>query len=573
MAAALALGLAVMAAAPALAQGRDDDDSPGLRPLDLTRVAPAASDTDGDDGRDNARESRGSRQITVATGLRARKPSSVRLASLGLDRPPQDGLDRLMWGKTNADNAMALFARLPGKTASPTLRRQLEYVMLARAVPPGSTTDHAEALVEMRLRWLASEADAGGLADLVRQLPDQEPWLDWKRWLVLHDLINRNDIDGCDYASNRVASTLESIWHQINIFCQVVGGDVGQASFALDILADSGVDDPAYFALMDSLTGRRGDAVLPADAPIGPLNLVLMDSARVEISSAALQSAGGHRTSIDGLRYLGEDAQILIGARRFEQTSLPVGEVIADWAVLPVANVPASEALTRLTVAETGDEIALARLFVWQAVALETDKAAASDLAMRALAVDFDHGGIRSLELWVPFIDAGEADDLKALVPNAGAGAGSPEAAAWTRILGDSTGRVAAADLVSADAVDAVPVLRALERPVTEFEWHDQIAEQRALAPGGTALRFGHLLALEASADAGNKAETLLTAAVALGPAKPWHLGRDDAARLVDALMRAGLEETARGLAREIITGWVLARHFAGADGGDGASG
>ena len=575
--AALAVALAALVAAHALAphalapqafaQGREENDPP-RKPLDLTTLAPEApAEGKGLTPEEEDASSSGGERIVVSTGLRARNPATVRLASLGLDRPPVDGLDRLMWGSTDADRAIAIYARLPEMVASPVLRQRLEHIMLSRSVPPGGTVDHTEALIGFRLGWLRNHANADDLATLVRQLPNEEPWLEWKRWLAVHDLINRNDEEGCGYASERIAATLENVWHQINAFCQAIAGDVGQASFGLDILADSGVEDPAYFALMEHLTGGSGNTAVPEDAAIGPLNLVLMDSARVEISSAALQSAPDHRSSLGGLRYLGDDAQILLAARLFDRHDLAVGDIIPDWAALPEANIPASEALTALSVAGAGDEVALARLLAWQAVALEGDRGTASDLALRALSLDYRHAGGRSLELWAPFIQDSDAAYLRALLPGDDAAdqlpaAQLPESAAWSAILAESSNPVEATDLVEAGAADAVPLLRALGRKVGEIEWNDQIAVQRALAPGGASLRFGHLLALEESVAAGNKAEALLMAAAALGPLKPWDLGRDDAARLVAALMRVGLKQTARDLAREILAGWVLERHF-----------
>ena len=571
--AALLLGLAALAATPALSQGRDDNEQ-ASRPLDLTRIAP--DDAPAPDPANPGSRSGNRSQIVVSTGLRATSPSSLQLASLGLDIPDLDGLGRLMWGTTDADKVVALYGLLPEVTTSAALQKRLEHIMLSRAVPPGGKLSHAEPMVNLRLNWLRSQGKAENLAALVRQLPDQEPWLEWKKWLALHDLINRNDDEGCRYAADQVLTTLDNVWHQINAFCQVISGDISQASFGLDILADRGVDDPTYFTLMEYLTGDRADAKLPEDAAIGSFNLVLMDSARVEISSAALQTVQGHRNSLWGLRYLGDDAQILLGARLFNQPDLAVGEVVADWSVLPIANVPVSEALTRLSVAETDDEISLARFLAWQAIALEQDREEASELALRALSYDYDHAGGRSLELWSSFIRNDESTTiLKALLPGEDATAFSAEALAWTHIASSSPEMVEADHLILAGAVDAIPLLEAQGRRVAKLEWQDQIGSRRPLAPGKASLRFGHLLALESAAASKNKAETLLMAAVALGPAKPWHLGRDDAARMVAALRRAGFEDASRGLAREILMGWVLERHFGRPEGdrpeGDGS--
>lgn len=565
------------------------------QPLDLTVLAPAddgAGDADNNsadaaatedpaaDGQealpaptqDPVKES----PIVVSTGLTLKKPSSVRLASLGVDRAAVDGLDRLMWGQSQADSVRMLYRMVPRNTASPVLNQRLGHVMLSRAVPPEGSVDLAETMIEQRLAWLKPMASADDLAELIRQLPDADRWQDWKRWLVLHDLITRNDEAACSYATAQTATTLEPLWHQINAFCQVIRGDMAQASFALDILEDRGVDDPVYFNLMRKLTGSARDAATPDAAPYGPLNLVLMDSARVEITSAALQSAPDHRTSLAELRYLAPDAAILLGARAFDDTDRSISDIIAAWALLPVAGVPSSEALTQLSLGGSGDEISLARFLAWQATALEKDDAGISDIALMALSSDYRHGGSRSLQLWLPFINAREGDPaflLYGLVPGSTRLPLNGEALAWSEILAFSARPISASSLVTAGAIDAIPMLDAIGVATEPVEWSGLLAENRRLASAETSLDLPRLMALEAAADRGDKAETLLLAALALGEVEPWKLGRDDAARLTGALSRAGLKETARQLAREILQGWVMHRYFTPSDEADATAG
>ncbi|HCD48872.1 MAG TPA: hypothetical protein DEQ75_00675 [Alphaproteobacteria bacterium] len=502
-------------------------------------------------------------RIAISTGLTLKKPSSVRLASLGLDRQSVDGLDRLMWASSNATKVSVLYDLLPEKVASPTLSQRLAHVMISRAVPPEGSVDIAETMIEQRLNWLKMNASADDIAAMVRQLPDNQEWVEWKKWLVMHDLINRNDEAACTYANQQSSTTLEPVWHQINAFCQVITGEITKASFGLDILADSGVDDPAYFTLMEKLTNAGNDLTLPEDASIGPLNLVLMDSARVEISSAALQSANEHRASLGGLRYLGDDAQILLGARAFSQHDQSISDIIAGWAILPVAGVSASEALTRLSLGGNADEVDIARFLAWQAIALEDDDSAISDIALKALSNDYAHGGGRSLEIWTPFITGDAAAMLTALLPGQESAGFDEEAMAWAEIITLDEGDISTFSLISAGAVDAIPLLQSLGLTVDPMGWQQQLDEDSRLATAEISLPLGQLMALEESAGAGLPAETLLLAGITLGEAKPWQLGREDAARLVGALHRAGLEDTARSLAREILTGWALERYFA----------
>ena len=106
-------------------------------------------------------------RIAISTGLTLKKPSSVRLASLGLDRQSVDGLDRLMWASSNATKVSVLYDLLPEKVASPTLSQRLAHVMISRAVPPEGSVDIAETMIEQRLNWLKMNASADDIAAMV----------------------------------------------------------------------------------------------------------------------------------------------------------------------------------------------------------------------------------------------------------------------------------------------------------------------------------------------------------------------------------------------------------------------
>lgn len=501
-------------------------------------------------------------------GLKTTNPSSIRLASLGNDRDDMDGLGRLMWEGSNAGVVLDLMTRLDGRTVPTALKPALHHVMVARAVPPEGFVDLAQGMVSLRLDWLAAQGASDDLAALIRQLPDVDQWQARNEWLALHNLLTRNDEDACAVAGKQVMMTLEPLWHQINAFCAVVAGDHMKASFAIDILEDSGVDDPLYFALMRQLTGdgTAGD-IDQADLTI--LHLVLMDSARITIAPEALANLPTSYTgSVEALRYLSPDANRLLAARKFGR--IPTPELTASWALVSTVDIASAEALTRLRFGGDADTLALSRLNAWQAISSEKDDAVRAQLALEALVADHGFSGSDALGLWLGYVEGG-VDDLtldEKIGPLLGFGEAPSKvllndtALAWHGILDFSPRQVPASVVNAAEAHDAIALLAAVGQSLEGQDWLAMKGETAPLA-GGTSLPYATLMSIEAAAKKGMIAETLLRATVAMNGVDLAALTRDDAARLAGALHQVGLEQTARGLAKAILKAWGLNRHFA----------
>ncbi|MCE2517311.1 MAG: hypothetical protein J4F41_05605, partial [Alphaproteobacteria bacterium] len=501
---------------------------------------------------------------------KTKNPSSIRLASLGNDREDVDGLGRLMWEGSDAATILGLFTQLEGASVPRVLRPAVHHLMVARAVPPQGFVDLAEEMISRRLDWLAAQGASADLAELIRQLPEDDQWQARNEWLALHHLLTRNDEDACRVASKKVMLTLEPLWHQINAFCAIVSGDSMKASFAIDILEDSGVDDPVYFDLMRQLTGD-GSSVEIDQSNLSMLHLVLMDSARITIEPEALANVpASYNGSIQSLRYLSPDANRLLAARKFGRISS--ADLTASWALVSTVDIASAEALTRLRFGGDADTVALARLNAWQAISSEKDDSTRAQLALEALVADHGYTGDESLGLWLDYVEGG-ANDL-ALERKIGPLLGFAEAPskvlmndqalAWHGLLELSPRQVPASMVNTAEAHDAITLLAAIGQSLEGQDWLALDGTTARLA-GGTSLPYATLMSIEAAAAKGMAAETLLRTTVALNGMDLADLTRDDAARLAAALQRAGLEQTARGLAKSILMSWGLKRHFAGA--------
>ena len=109
----------------------------------------------------------------------------------------------------------------------------------------------------------------------------------------------------------------------------------------------------------------------------------------------------------------------------------------------------------------------------------------------------------------------------------------------------------------------------ALDQPIEDQDWLNYQGTAEALTTDSIGLAYAELMALETAAANGLKAETLLRSVLMLQDVPLGHLSRADAARVVGALKQAGLTQSARGLAEDIMKSWALKRHLKLAETGD----
>jgi hypothetical protein len=506
---------------------------------------------------------------TSESGSPDRKdPASIRLDSLGLDRRAVDGLDRRMWDGSDAQAVLALMTSLDPARSSRALRPVLNHVMTARAVPPEGFINIAPQIINAKLNWLAASGVSDDLADIIRQLPDTAEWEDRQAWLILHDLMVRNDGDACGTAQRKVSVTLDALWHQVNAFCGVINNQVIPASFALDILEDSGIEDPLYFSLMRHLL-NKDDLIIDDQTDISILNLILMDSARIFIDADGIGGVPqSYNESVTRLRYLSPEAIRLIGARSFG--AVPVEELTLSWALLPGEDISSAEALTILRSGGDDDTVATSRFNAWHAISQEKDKINAASLAFEAMVADYNHSGIESIGLWLPIIEGGvnfpEIDSK--IGPLIGFGSAPPKilmndvAQAWHDLLTPSRQPLSDETVAVAEAYDVIPLLMALGRPVANPNRFRDDVDARGLAVEAISVPVAQMAQIEQAAEKGLKAETLLRVAQLLQDQDITTLSGDDAARLIAVLMRVDLKDTAQRLAHDILITWGMNRHL-----------
>ncbi|MDC0563887.1 hypothetical protein OAP51_03705 [Alphaproteobacteria bacterium] len=529
-----------------------------------------------------------------ANRIGLRSVSNIGLASIGLqqvDAPAQ--LNSFIWRQSETANIIPLILATPSYGSSQTLSILSRQIMVQPAVPPLNAQQDINALVSARLEWLAGAGQSDTLSALVRKLPDDEDWNDWKRWQVQYDLMRRADDTACNEASRRSAETLDGFWHKANIICLLLSGQNAPASFAADVLNASGDDDDNFFQLVDKLLGRRTEISLDMN-DLSLVHLMLMDAAHETISLDALDNMPSSMIqALPSFRYLDADASVTVSYRLFERGLQSSNDTEQIWRSLKTAPVPAEAALSELSTvvlpaAGMRSSHGSSSPFLWVALVNRTELSADS-LVRAALEAEASTG---RLSLLLPLYnslvmhrvkmgDAGILDsataELYAFVmqahdPAQELPAGLSDQAGVAEYLSQIL-NVASGDVWDADALEGLdlwhvlPLLDALDVQRPEEEWlaraSDNVATSLTLGRPYLSLPADRMLALEEASRSGRVGETILLIAHLVQGAHLGYIRPEDGAIMMQALNMIGLEDAARNFGRELIIGQLERRYQA----------
>ena len=390
--------------------------------------------------------------------------------------------------------------------------------------------------------------------------------------------------------------TLDPFWHKVRVICALLNGQLGAASFAADILRASGEQDDNFFQLVDKLLGRTAILSLDIDN-LTLLHLVLMDAAHEQISAAAFENLPVSMIqAASSFRYLAPDAALNTSYQMLDRNVQTAGETEKIWRSLLTAPVPAEAALASLRDQEAGGGshlrgIGLNSAYLW--VGLATRQGSETDMLIgQALRRETQTGRIDLLlKLYASLIrqrlemtEAASlseklASDYAVMLALAGSSqplpavleAASQKADDIKAVLQLTNGDVWNADLMMRlDCWSLLPVLEVIGISPPSSDWVARLANSSikvegvlnvSPAPFHRLPALG-LLALEQAAEGGRVGEVGLIAARLIQPVHLGWIAPFDGARVISALQRVGLENTASALADELIVSSLLRAHF-----------
>ena len=519
--------------------------------------------------------------------LGRRKISEVGLAAIGVgsDDANDRGLDAMIWRGTSASDAVFLLEKAAVISHSKALTDLSYRVVAKQSVPPSGANLVAAELVAARLAWLARAGRSNDLAVLANQLPDSPRWTSWKRWLVEHELMMRNDAAACGIVGEQVAASLDPFWHKANVICHAVQGNAGGARFAADILAANGVEDPVFFALTrEMLTGIPAENIDPNT--LDTMHIVLMDVVNRLIPLEGLAVLPSQMAqSVVQLKFLGEDARMVSTFDGLSRGLIDHNQVSKLWRNAGPVDGDPSLALAQLD----GESTALTTAMAWRAIDADASDQRLSRV-VAAMAVEIaDGNGAIMLPLYAELIRDAISDNYAAADMRFNEDGVAPKIAMLLALdqpedtssiegFTDNDDALRAAQLlqiIDSGTVQTgvisdlgmwslVPVLQAAGAVLPDQDWFALARDSALTRQSFTSLSPVLLGALAQSADNRRVAETVLLANWLMQTGPLEKLNPNDLAHVITALRTIGQDDVAQAMTREILRAHLLDRFAAG---------
>lgn len=441
------------------------------------------------------------------------------------------GLDSALWQSVSAVQATSLIKNID-TDARGSARRLIRAALLSGGVPPQAADGfEREAYVAARLSAVLALGNFSDFDALVNRSDINRANPAYTKIFVERALLGADTQTVCNITDNVIIERKSPYWAKLRAFCHVVRAEIPAAELTADLLARSGHEDKAFFDLLGKLTGTRPAIKLPSldtalqiamarevlqtsalNVKIVPLiftAMLALDTRQDPAERLAALLASAHLMDMQQIRSVltsltdtpVELAEIFEQADEHGQLAIFARTLEAETRLIPAQDQASlNAALFARTAVLRGDTATLRGLFQ----ALDTG----NPLRMRiALATDALNNGFVFGELGA---------DIE------------------TRLAGDEDNKARAVR----DSYIAVAMGANLS-PQAEA-----VLSKAELT--GRSLNSGEMLALQAAARRGSKAELALRAAKMVD-GKP--LRADDLAALLSTFVSAGMYEQAGRLA------------------------
>jgi hypothetical protein len=194
-----------------------------------------------------------------------------------------------MWRGTDRALVERLLPKLSPAASSPAMRDLTRRLLLTNAEAPAGKSGGVNLFGARadRLMAMGLSADAAALLAL-QPARSTDPLSARQR---IDSSLLAGDVDGACKAvdDTRKAASGDAAWQKAQIFCQLRAGQGDEAALGLDLLREQGQGDPAFFTLIDVLSGNKAVTLESLPAPTA-LDLAMLRAASMPIPRDAAQA-------------------------------------------------------------------------------------------------------------------------------------------------------------------------------------------------------------------------------------------------------------------------------------------
>ncbi len=266
----------------------------------------------------------------ISTGALA----DMDFGAAGLLTLENGGFGRDMWQGADRAFVVRLLSKLPVTTASPTLQRLAQRLLLSAAEPPAGTVT-GPSFIGLRLARLIE----AGQFDLAAQLavlaggPSRDDTLLQARAEIT--LASNEVKTACEMAAANVRSSSAAFWLKLSGFCHILNGNEAAAQLSASLAAEIDPGDTGYQSLLTVLISKSGK--LPKSLPPPDiLQLAMMRFASLPLPAKIPDDATAAELKLMG-RMPGASAEQRLAAAERAEAAGAIGpeEVVQLYSELP----------------------------------------------------------------------------------------------------------------------------------------------------------------------------------------------------------------------------------------------
>lgn len=216
------------------------------------------------------------------------------LSDPGVLVPGQGGLDRSLWSRTSAAQAVDLLDSLPDQFSNPVARDLVRAVVLSGGTPPQGESDPTFGAT--RMEAIFNLADMTAAQEIIRRSDlsqDQQLQADMA-------LLAGNDDGACSQSDSIVDGRGEDYWMRLRAYCHILRDEKPAAELTADLLKQKGYQDPAFYSLIGLLSGvpaQPNMKGLTAD----PLHIAMVDKGNLPWPSSDIPAVVGARMALNSV--------------------------------------------------------------------------------------------------------------------------------------------------------------------------------------------------------------------------------------------------------------------------------